>query len=376
MKRKRRRNHRKPTASTLPETRFPRNPVLTQPAGFSPTGPDRQAAAKGRMVFFSGRVIAIVEAIIAYMRHWEAIWYYLTPSGDPVATATDVIIPRQEVTSASCTVDPREVLRCARLAERRGGRIGFPGHGHGSNFLGTSGQDWRQLESQCCEGLGLTTKVCKTTAGEVRPVADETHGGALYEVGFGANVKETVRIATGSAVEGMAVELCESQRSILTYFTTSNQSQGHLVAGLEAVRCSKCGASVYRRIPPEEITVCVVGPIEITDEQREAIHAELAEKVTSGYWEFNRPQQAIDDHASWQPAVAGPVVAQDGQDYELWRGNTRIATITPACLEESAAKCESLSQQLGWSTSQAQGQAQEPRANHEEGGSQTDEHTG
>ncbi len=287
---------------------------------------DVQAAQNGQAVYLKGETLAKIELICAEMGHFEVIFYQVADADDPLGVIQDICIPYQRVTSASCIVEPREVLRCARRLDQTGRHILWLGHGHGLHPVFTSATDQAQLEAQAREGIGLVSWSRERLPGKVSKKVHREDT-VDYEIEFDGDKKRGVIVSLpdGVAFEDVRIELEEARRRFVTFFSTSND-RAHLVAGVRSVACGRCGEVKYSEIPPEEVEVCIIGPVEISEEVRAAILDELDKKVTT---------------ARFSPIT-------EVADYQLWRKGKQVATIPAAVLEEAASCCDRLADALGW----------------------------
>ena len=248
------------------------NPAQTYPAGYELTAEDRAAVGCGRKLFIRGWVIAAVEEIVEACGSREAFWYYTAPTGDASSSAViaDVHIPVQRASMGYVSVEPRDVAAAGREARRAGGRIVGLGHSHGKGrAVFSSPTDLSTLRDLPVEGLSLT---------------------AGWQDGEEGDRRQGEFMATT--------------------FSTSNERR-HLFPIQHTELCPQCRA-IVRSTTREagEVTVGVIGEVSMSEAEREAVRAEVSDKVHPYAW-------SASSASYWSSTVAGPEALSLSERHDL-----------------------------------------------------------
>ncbi len=175
----------------------------------------------------------------------------------------------------------------------------------------------------------------------------------------------SVKVTTREDLEHDTIdmEMTQHRRMVLSSFSTSNSRGQHMIPAMRTTFCSACGGRSEEMILPESISVIVRGPIEIGDDELEAIRSEVKEKVESyrySHYEDDGDGYGYADDYACDERDQATGVARCGEQkllpkegrrpapYTLLRLGRRVAVIAPEVLEEAAAQNEALCAALGW----------------------------
>lgn len=165
-----------------------------------------------------------------------------------------------------------------------------------------------------------------------------------------------VRIPASLEPDDLTVELHRTYRRARSSFWTSTARGSHMVPMLEMTNCPDCGARYERRIKPTEVTVHVVGPVELSAEERDRLEQEARKKVVRRYGWYKPARGWASGGWAGSPALLPDrTEAETEADatesvpaYNVYRDGRRVASIPAVVMEEAAAKCNALAGALGW----------------------------
>lgn len=351
---------------------FPRQEVVTHPGEYAPTDADRADVDNGRAVCIRGFVLAKVLCICQELGGREALWYFLAPADDPTVIC-DVIVPKQTGTAGRCKADGREVVRAARRARERGMSIVSAGHSHGWGALFSSTTDHDEMLELATERVGKFSQVTLVGEGTIRELQDVSQEGQAFEARFADNPATTVRIATNGrgdrlSATDLTVRLHQSRHKLMSWFSTHNARGKHMIPMLTLVSCPQCGSSHQRRIDAKNVTVHVIGPVAIGDEQRAALSEEVRRKVRGSSWGYytvkadsGETDPDSDEISSQAPGSVDTTAAGAPGAYLVYRRGFFTGRVPAAVMERAAAETPALAAALGWES------ADEAEAHRREG---------
>ncbi len=170
-----------------------------------------------------------------------------------------------------------------------------------------------------------------------------------------------VRSPVSLEPDDLTVELHRTHRRARSSFWTSTARGSHMVPMLELTNCPDCGARYERRVKAKEVTVHVVGPVELSPEERARLEAEAEQKVVRRYGWYKPARGWAGGgwygSAPGTPGLPAPAetdveTAADATEsvpaYNVYHDGRRVASIPAAVMEEAAAKCNALAGALGW----------------------------
>lgn len=338
------------------DARLGEQPAELLDADHQLTDEDLAAIEAGQKLFITGRVLARVEAICREMGSSEVLWYYLGSGTDPVIR--EVYLPVQRVTSVSCHVSGEDVIRAGREIRRMRHTVLAAGHSHGDGGVFSSHTDWREARTLLLESVARRTCVRERLEAEGLREVKTPDGSALEASLPGGTV--SVEISGPGVRQGkdLKVTFMRTRRQASTVFSTHN-SRGHgIFPTLQARYCHLCGTKEELELPPSSLAVSILGPIELSDEEKAGLREQLKEKVRKGWglyygsswtgWGSSRADAGVSvcGVVVGEP-VSAPVSASRSV-YDIWVGTSRIASLDGGVLEEAAAKVPALRAALGW----------------------------
>lgn len=342
---------RQPSRKAPVRDSFPRQRVVCHRSEYEPTALDRAAVADGLAFLVDGKCLAKVSLACRIMGSNEIMFYYLHREGSPIVE--EVFFPRQRVSPYSCEVAAEDVIQAAREIKRLGFSVFSAGHSHGHSRVFTSQTDRSEEKTLLLEKVARVTEVTERIGGTVREI--ESAGGppAVLASFPGRPIGVEIAWRKGPvAAEDVEVTLLQTRRRAVSSFSTSNAKGEHLVPGLAVTTCPVCGTSTEEEISPADITVHVIGPVALAPGDREAVRAELEERVTkswsSGYSGTSYGRRALPAPAAATPGEQGWDRPSGPSPFSVWRHGRYVATIEAEVLEEAAAKVPALKRALGW----------------------------
>lgn len=140
-------------------------------------------------------------------------------------------------------------------------------------------------------------------------------------------------------------------------FSTHNVRGEHYFPVHRVKLCPACQARDEATRPAEEVALHVVGPQELSADEREALRKEAKSKVQRGYLWDGAPKGHPWDE---REPEAGGLADEEGEagirevgenaaaDFEVYRRGNRVGRIPAALLEEAACRTPALAAALGW----------------------------
>ncbi len=333
--------------------RFPEQPVSFHEIGYEPTQEDRAAVDQGKRVFLTGRVLALVEMVCALMGTIEVIYYFLVRK--PGVVIEELYVPEQWCSPCFCEVPAETVIRSGREIRRRGFAVFSAGHSHGASAVFTSQTDRNQERTLLLESVARVASITEPVEGNITESVGRDGEGVLRAAAVDGSIAVEIASRRGPLrAKDVSVRLYRSWQRSLSSFATSNSSGEHMVPGLSVTTCPVCRHREEREIPASEVEVHVIGPMELSEEEKEAVAAEVDEKVSvvwgyaaSGQVYVNRIAGGAGTGASVQIAAPDPfVVSRHGQ---------KVATVDASVLEKAAALNPELNRALGWDREERDG---------------------
>jgi hypothetical protein len=378
-----------PPAHTMYIGHPPLQRLIRHPENYVLSNSDAAAVAEGRAVYLTGNAFAKAVYLSRQTGSTEVFFYWLARRDTPLLI-TDLVVPEQRVTSASCSVDPSEVLRVNRFARSRGCQIVAAGHSHGTMAVFSSCTDRGQLDQLSREQVGFQSRITTTIAGSVAEEAvalavpdgeapaalRQAQGGPeqgrraaettaqpppapqatrVFEAKFEARPELTVRITTPALPdvkpEALSVELVHDQRRLASSFATFNARGEYLFPIKRSLSCGVCGNLVENSPQDADVSVHVVGPVHLSEGQKKAIAGDVASKVRQGYgyawsgqgWPYDH--DPYPQYSGWRPNESNN---DKPTDFAVYRRGTLEGVIPATVLEEAAYHSPELAEALGW----------------------------
>lgn len=330
--------------------RFRRQDAVAHPEGYELADDDRRLVAEGRAIFITGDALAAAEeACGAAGDSMELFWYWVARSHAP-HLVIDLVVPDQTASADLCSVDARDVLSAARRAARAGCVIVGAGHSHGKASVFTSFTDTRQIHALAAEQAGVMTTAIREYWEQATPVARAGgNGSAQFAAGFPAAGCDA--IVETAAPDGAPPRMClrTSRRLLATTFSTSNTYNEHLFPVLATRACPACGVAEAEVVPPEDVTVHVVGPVELPAGRRERLMAEVGRRLALRRQCETRAQvSGYCRHDSQAPATPTAPSTSGAFRYAIYLGTEYLASVDPDILRDAGAAYPPLAEALGW----------------------------
>ena len=341
---------------------LPHQHSIVHPDDYTVRPEDRTQIHAGTAFFLRGSVLALIARLCRFCRGLECFFYYLASSQDPYV-ADEILIPQQVVSYGSCVVDGQAVLRAGRQARACGKQVIAAGHSHGFGGVYSSGTDRDQMKELAREAVGYIQETSATVRGTVHRVSSSgarnngKQTGHVFRADFDGQ-EGSVQIATERAdlaPEDLVVLREHRQRRTISFFTTSNADGDHYFPAHEVHSCIECGRKQERFIEAENVCVHIVGPVEITADEEQAlldmaehrIQATISYRSTGQCTVSDRDRRLSGD-ASGTGSSRSLVPTTEPAPFAIYRRNAWVASIPAAVLEEAAAKSSRLAIALGW----------------------------
>jgi len=358
--------------------------MVQHPAGYLLTQDDEARVIRGTDVFISGRALAKAELICRQLGGSEGMWYWTSEQATP-ALITDLIIPEQRATAGMCATAGVDVLKVNRLARKQGHRVVAAGHSHGRSGVFSSITDRRLMHYLAAERVGHASVASRAIAGRIRtaepphapgsppaatgPAPTNLAPAQVFQVDFPDAATSRVRISTRRsdiAAGDLLVELVSELRALSVTFSTHNADGAHYFPVERARVCPTCGIREEVIHLAREVTLHVVGPRELSAEERAALAKEVKEKVEHGFawggkWgsAWTDPEgQGYLEYEYGEPCETGYYRAEPGatEDFEIRQRGSLVGRVSGAVLEEAAYKVPALAAALGWAEYTSRGE--------------------
>ncbi len=354
------------------------------------TDTDRVEIEAGNSLFFTGKAIAMANCICQELKWLEILWYWTVRRGNPFLISGIVIPERQSLTGGSCDADGSAVLAASREARKQGRLIVGAGHSHGySSGYFSSGTDLATMSQLADEKVGFVSKTKVSSPARLRKLdppanANQEHKpqrSEIFEGTFAEYPGIRLKLTTSRAdlsPEQFSAELQQDRRRLVSIFTTHNSAGQCLFPVHKVSWCLLC-RSRLEEMTDKDVTLHVLGPVELTDEQRQTILDELREKKTGwrdsrqhSWWCSGQKEDSLGQlsHAGEPTPLARDGVpgnapnsdsagAAEPADFQIWRYGQLVGRVPAGVMEEAAHLLPSLATALAW---------QESKSNDHDGG--------
>jgi hypothetical protein len=326
---------------------FPEQAVRTLPTGHALCSTDEERVLEGKGFYIQGRALAKI-AFACQLCQEREIFFYLVASSENPYVVDDVFVPAQNVSCSHCRVEGRDVLRAGRFVRSLGKRIVGAAHSHGFADVYSSSIDRGQMTELARESAGWVSNAQEMIRGEI--FAGEVPKGAapssLLQARFtGLNGQFTIRGMTiPLGVADVEVSMQHTVRQVVSTFITSNARGQHFVPMLKVRSCPVCGSSREQFVEASDVQVCVVGPVDLSEEDTCVLRDELAERVRLFGWSSGAGEYC---GSSWYDSTAGHPCVKPAP-FEIYHRNRWVCSIPAVVMEELAAKNRELAKKLGW----------------------------
>lgn len=338
---------------------------VDHPADYRLSGEDLAVVARGLALFISGRALAKAAFLADLMGSQELLFYWTSERG-AAGLITDLIIPEQRTTAGMCVSEGQSVLRASRQARKLGRYIVAAGHSHGRSAVFSSGTDRRLMGELANERVGHSTYLRRKAQGRLAEAAAGPEGQARQlEATFPDAPECTVRLGVARpdvSAQDLTVELVREIQGMTVTFSTHNAYGEHYFPMHRVRICPTCQAREEATRSSDQVTLHVVGPEEITAEEKQALRKEVESKVQRGYlwegtcrpstWPATAPVAATlpageDTPEPGEVGICG-AEATVAADFEVYQRGCRVGRIPAAVVEEAAFRVPALARALGW----------------------------
>ena len=333
--------------------RFPAQPSTYHDSGYRLSEADQREAAAGRSVFIRGDVLARVEYACRIMGSRELFFYYLRRPSSLVIE--NLYFPRQNVSTAHCEVEPSDVIRAGREIRSLGYRVVAAGHSHGFGSCFSSLTDWEQAAQLFFEAVTRDRVERERTSVPCRRVTKKDGSFRLRATLPGGGVVAEIAPRKGDDGGIDRVTFWRIRRVSMSSFATSNAKGEHIFPALEVSSCPVCGARTERRVDPAEIHIHVIGPVAISESDRETVRRVIKEKVVQSW--SGRPT-VVSGGTTYKVEVSSADVPTETSvdlsppsPFTVTRYGVEVGSVEAVVLEEAAAKVPALARALGWDSS-------------------------
>jgi hypothetical protein len=328
-------------------TAFPDQLARYHPRDFVADEALLEQVRKGKAIIVQGLTLAMAEAAAKAASPDEILFYFLADRANPYLLKK-LYIPHQTTSSGFCRVEGAEVTSVARLARKQNMFVAAEGHSHGRGAVFSSQMDVEQMEEMAAEGIGYLDVRRTRFAGEVFDADGADGGRKRMEVVFpDANGGVKVHIVSSRndlSPQDLHVELERETRRRASCFATTNAWGEHLFPVFYYSTCPECGRTEKEFSRAYGVEVHVIGPVEISEEDKAAIGEEVAEKVAPDYrWSS---QWSDSKMRPW-----GENYKARPEDFVITRRGNIVAVLDAVVLERAAAANRELAEALGWARS-------------------------